>query len=251
MTRPFALSLLFSTVLAAWGVADAAAEPDAAWRLAQRELTFGEQPDALASPTVDPGPESTTSPSDGDDPLEKAEELATPEGAAAVPTEGEASRLVGYNALQNPWLPIGGEEPEGWMPELPIPPACLDCKCNGKLPGKPCQVWRSFQRPTHPSIDQECVICVKEPCLGYKKVHDTTEAVVQKCFISEQDYTDKECSDGRCIETRGTKIVKQLSPCKTQVKLFYWKPVVEYRDVYYYINCEPCNEGDYAVAKRE
>ena len=63
-----------------------------------------------------------------------------------------------------------------------------------------------------------------------------------------RDWYANLCADGRCIETRGTKTVKQLHPCKARVKLFYWKPVVEYRDVYYYINCEPCNEADQQVA---
>lgn len=196
----------------------------------------GGEPEELAAPAL-PADNTADSPSDRD--------------AANAPSEEEASRLVEYNAMQNPWLPVRGEEPFGWLEELAVPPGCLDCTCDGKSPGEACRVWRSFQKPTHPAIDQDCVVCVKEPVLGYVKEHYTTDAVVQKCFVSEKCFTDKECADGRCIETRGTKTVKQLHPCKARVKLFYWKPVVEYRDVYYYINCEPCNEADQQVALKD
>ncbi len=204
----------------------------------------GDDPDPMPELSIDPGPRATDDDRGG---ANLPEELTAPQGAAAQPTQEEASRLVEYNSIENPWLPLGDDAPSGWLPELPIPPGCLDCTCDGKLPGKPCQLWRSFQRPTHPSIDQDCVACVKEPCLGYEKVHYTTEAVVQKCFVSEAPFKDKECADGRCIEKQGTKTVKQLHPCKTQVKLYYWKPIVEYRDVYYYISCEACSEEDTAV----
>ncbi|TWT32262.1 hypothetical protein KOR34_40240 [Posidoniimonas corsicana] len=210
-----------------------------------------EQPDDLFT---DPGPRGRgTDDSEGG----AVEELAAPAideqddsdlPSAAEPTEEEASRLVQYNSIQNPWLPLCDDEPHGWIEELAVPPSCLDCTCHGKSPGEACKVWRSFQKPTHPDIDQDCVVCVKEPCLGYVKEHYTTDAVVQKCFVSEKCFTDKECADGRCIETRGTKTVKQLYPCKAKVKLYYLKPVVQYRDVYYYINCEPCNESDQQVA---
>ncbi|TWT85195.1 hypothetical protein Pla123a_00010 [Posidoniimonas polymericola] len=209
-------------------------------------------PDPVDDYRTDPRPR----PADND-----PEELAAPAldgeqddkdlAPAVEPTEEEASRLVEYNAVENPWLPIRGQEPIGWLEELAVPPGCLDCTCDGKTPGEACKVWRSFQKPTHPDIAQDCVVCVKEPVLGYVKEHYTTDAVVQKCFVSEKEFTDKQCADGRCIETRGTKIVKQLHPCKAKVKLFYWKPVVEYRDVYYYINCEPCNEADQQVALKD
>lgn len=207
---------------------------------------FGNEPDPLAT---DPGPAGEDSgPSLGGRGAEGAEELAIPEGVATEPTEEEASRLVQYNSIENPWLPVEGSEPQGWLAELQVPENLLNCKCDGKVPGECCRVWRSFQKPTHPSIDQECVSCVKEPYLSYTKVHYTVDAVVEKCFESKQPFCDKGCEDGRCIERRGTKTVRQLQPCTASVKLFYWKPIVKYRDVYYYINCEPCHEGDQAIA---
>lgn len=249
------LLMTFALTVAPCAVTDA--EPT--HRIAQQLPAdlFDDRPDELPEMGRDPGPtlaDPSPSTRPGRQPeadADQPEELAVPDSAAATdPDPAEASRLVQYNASQNPWLPTCDEELPGWLPELPVPPQCLDCKCDGATPGKACQVWRSFQKPTHPSIDQDCVVCVKEPCLGYEKVHHTVDAVVQKCFESQEKFCDRECADGRCIEKEGMKTVKQLHPCTAKVKLFYWKPVIKYRDVYYYINCEPCYEGDTAVAQR-
>lgn len=193
--------------------------------------------------TPDPGPSM--------DPLDGApEELTPPEGAANEPTEEQAQQVLGYNAANNPWLPVCTDQPQGWLPELPIPQQLLDCKCDGVSPGRPCRIWRSLQKPTHASVDKECVVCVKEPCLGYKKECYEVEAVVQKCFEHDEPFCDEACEEGRWIQKKGTKVVRQLHPCKAKVKLFYWKPVVEYRDVYYYISSERCHDADTAVAQR-
>jgi hypothetical protein len=246
MPRPLTtLALLLSIAAASCDVAMGQPTPGGGGLFPFNDNS-GDDPDPMPEFSLDPSP-ARPDPAPGRGSL--SEELTAPQGAAAQPTEQEASRLVQENTVENPWLPLCDDAPSGWLPELAIPPGCLDCTCDGKLPGKPCQVWRSFQRPTHPSIDPDCVACVKEPCLGYEKVHYTTEAVVQKCFVSEAPFKDKECADGRCIEKSGTKIVKQLHPCKTQVKLFYWKPIVEYRDVYYYISCEACGEEDTVVQR--
>lgn len=243
MTRPHAPALLLLALVFSATCNQAAAQ--AIERLSQLPSGLMDGPDPMPALPPDPGPAPVGSADN------EAEELAAPRSdAASDMDEAEASRLVNYNSMQNPWLPICDQDIPGWQPELPIPLACLDCECDGKLPGEACTLWRSFQKPTHPSIDQQCVVCVKEPCLGYEKAHYTVDAVVQKCFEHQECFRDKECADGRCIEKEGTKTVKQLHPCKAKVKLMYWKPIVKYRDVYYYINCEPCNAGDTAVAQR-
>lgn len=148
---------------------------------------------------------------------------------------GTQSQLLDFNGQFNPWIPYGPQTQRGRMAELPIPPQFLNCRCKGATPGAPCRVYRYFEKPT--DVDEKCLVCVKEPYLDCQPVEEKTEAVVYKCFETSEPFTDEGCEAGKWYKSSGSKQIRQLYPCNVAVVLRYKKPIVRYRDVWYYIDC--------------
>ncbi|MEM8865286.1 MAG: hypothetical protein AAGF31_07020 [Planctomycetota bacterium] len=172
-----------------------------------------------------------------------SEEIAPPGGDSPTATSVTAAQPVGsYDGQTHTWLPNCNLQSSGWMQELEVPAGLIDCTCNGKAPGPRYRVWRSFVKPTDPSIDPRCVVCVKEPCLDYETVEEEYRVVIHRCFESTEPFKHTGCEGGHCYEAKGTTKLRKLHPCEAKVPVKYQKPVVRYRDVYYYIQCD-CDEA--------
>lgn len=146
--------------------------------------------------------------------------------------------VADYDYATGSWLPARDQAASGWMRELAVPQQLIDCTCNGRVPGRACRIWRSYVKPTDPSVDQNCVACVKEPCMDYETVEEVQEAVVYRCFENEEPFEQEGCESGEWFHKKGTKRIRKLYPCKVKVPIKYQKPVVTYRDVWYYIQCD-------------
>lgn len=175
------------------------------------------------------------------------EELATP--ASSATDAGAATQAVAtYDTTTGTWLPTKDEYTTGWMPELEIPPALIDCTCNGKLPGPRCRVWRSYAKPTDPSINQRCLVCVKEPYLAFDTVEEKLHVVINRCFETTEPFKHEGCEGGHWYQAKGSTKLRKLHPCDATVPVKYLKPVVRYRDVYYYIECDKSGASRSAAA---
>lgn len=141
------------------------------------------------------------------------------------------------------WLPARDQASQGWQSELQVPQQLIDCNCDGRVPGRACRVWRSYVKPTDPSVDQKCVACVKEPCIDYETVEEMQQAVVYRCFETEEPFVQEGCESGEWFHKKGTKRLRKLYPCKVKVPIKYQKPVVSYRDVWYYIQCDSAEQS--------
>lgn len=176
-----------------------------------------------------------------------AEELAAPDAERASQTTArqEVTVLQPTGAYAGAtWLPDANLQAGGWMREIDVPPGLIDCTCEGQLPGPRRPVWRSLNKPTSPQIDPRCVVCVKEPYLDYETVTEEHRVVIHRCFESSEPFKHRGCEAGHCYEAKGTTTLRKLHTCEAKVPVKYLKPVVRYRDVYYYI---PCKEDQGAM----
>jgi len=223
MLRPLSQFGLF-IVAVAWLIAPASGQTALlgdAGDGPQFELPVGhsaEEVSVVAKPTSAAGEVIAT-------PVSAAQPIASPEPVAT------------YDTRTGTWLPDCNSQPGGWQRELEIPPHLIDCSCDGATRAG-CRIWRSFVKPTDPSVDQKCVACVKEPCLSYETVDETLRAVVHRCFETSEPFKHHGCEAGAWFEAKGTKRVRKLHPCEVKVPVRYQKPVITYRDVYYYIQCD-------------
>ena len=173
-------------------------------------------------------------------PISEMSVVAKPVSMAGevVATPASAAQPVAtYDTRTGTWLPDCDSQPGGWQPELEIPANLIDCSCDGATRSG-CRIWRSFVKPTDPAVDQKCVACVKEPCLSYEPVEETLRAVVYRCFETSEPFKHHGCEAGSWFEAKGTKRIRKLQPCEVKVPIKYRKPVITYRNVYYYIQCD-------------
>lgn len=197
------------------------------------EPTPAERPESDES--ADAASDSANDEGDEDED-EDAEEIATP-----VTAGYGAQSVATYDTQTGGWLPDYNQTSTSWMRELEPPAGLIECTCDGVQPGPRVRVWRSLVKPTDPSIDQRCVACVKEPCLGYETVEEEYRAVLYRCFESTEPFKRGGCEAGQWFEETGDKRIRKLHPCEIKVPVKYQKPVVKYRDVYYYIRCDNGN----------
>lgn len=173
-----------------------------------------------------------------------SEEIATPASEPADASSAKrvtvAQPIASYDSRSGTWLPDRADRVSGWLPEIEVPSQLIDCTCNGQIPGPRCRVWRSFVKPTDPSLDPRCVVCVKEPYLDYQTVTEDLHVVIHRCFETSEPFNHKRCEGGQCLEAKGTTTLRKLHPCEAKVPVKYLKPIIRYRDVFYYIQC--CDE---------
>ncbi|MEM6329810.1 MAG: hypothetical protein AAF790_06130, partial [Planctomycetota bacterium] len=193
-------------------------------------LEEGDLPGSSARPAADArGNRPSGADADGDADADSAERVTAKYAAQPVAT---------YDQRTGGWLPSCDATSSAWMPEIEPPPAYINCACDGQAPGPRCRLWRSYAKPMDPTIDQRCVVCVKEPCIGYETVEVEERAVLYRCFESSEPFRRGGCEGGQCYEEKGSKRLRKLHPCEIRVPLKYERPVVKYRDVYYYIQCD-------------
>lgn len=238
--------LLFAAVLVAGLPGDAAAQllnqDDSELQL---DNLFGGRPEPSAPASRPPAPTQPRptfgAPTPADEPAKEAagessaEELEAPEPRAKRVTV--AQPVATYDTRTGTWLPDASDQASGWLPELEVPSNLIDCTCDGQLPGPRCRVWRSFVKPSDPSLNPRCVVCVKEPYLDYETVEEELHVVLQRCFETSEPFKHKGCEGGHWYEAKGTTKLRKLHSCEAKAPVKYLKPVVRYRDVYYYIQC--------------
>ena len=205
-----------------------AVAPAASAQLLNDELGLGPMLDSDPGPTLS---DETVEPPQADQP-------GLSDEATEVTANYAAQPVATYDTRTGGWLPDCNATSSGWMPEIEPPAGLIDCTCDGQARGPRCRLWRSYVKPADPSVDQRCVVCVKEPCIGYETIEEEERAVIYRCFQSSEPFRRHGCEGGQWYEEKGAKRIRKLHPCEIKVPIKYQKPVVKYRDVYYYIQCD-------------